>query len=685
MLRIVSSVALLVVGCLTIYGQTQKSSATVQTASGVVVSFIGINGYGNNLYIDNICAGSQFNSDVAVLGLRGLPKDTTYVVGSGGFTVAPRVVIANLGKSAVTTSFDVTLACTPGQYTSTRTVQPLFVGEVREVAMDNIAVNTGTAMNVSIVSSLTSDNNRLNDTIRQSSVMLAGVQRTVLFEEATNTSCGPCAANNPSLDAFIASKFDSIVAIKYHAWWPSSSDPMYQANITQNSDRINYYNVNGVPQLQIDGPVAATLPLTVAANMLTPYNARMAMATPFTVSVTDSRVAGDSIVADVTVGILAPVREGIYRLRVDAVERRITYASAPGSNGEKTFYDVFRRSYPGSQGTALTTGIGTYNFQFRYKREPGWVDSLIYTAAFVQDDLTKEVMNCAKARHYLGANSNPNPILAGTAIEKSVRRPDQTLDATPRFSWVGSFENSYLSSGGFAAELFEVPFPPTGWRICNPDKSLTFESSTGANGPSFGGSGAACLKFYSYGAMGAKDTLFSPVITGLTTSDTIRFDWAYAKYPGYNDRLIVKVSVDGGLTYPFTIFDRDSSNLATATASGSFKPTSGQWQTFRRSLSGIVGVNGQPGDFPQVPALFQNYPNPFNPTTVVSYQLPVVSHVRLVVYDLLGREASTLVDERQAPGVYKVSFDASGLASGVYLYRISAGQFVQTRKMIFVK
>jgi predicted outer membrane repeat protein len=101
-----------------------------------------------------------------------------------------------------------------------------------------------------------------------------------------------------------------------------------------------------------------------------------------------------------------------------------------------------------------------------------------------------------------------------------------------------------------------------------------------------------------------------------------------------------------------------------------------------------LGVGDRPNASASLPLMFdlgQNYPNPFNPTTAVSYQLPAVSDVRLVVYDLLGREVAVLVNEKKAPGRYEVGFDASGLSSGVYLYRLSAGSFVQTRKMVMVK
>ncbi len=92
-----------------------------------------------------------------------------------------------------------------------------------------------------------------------------------------------------------------------------------------------------------------------------------------------------------------------------------------------------------------------------------------------------------------------------------------------------------------------------------------------------------------------------------------------------------------------------------------------------------------PTDF----SLLQNYPNPFNPSTTISYQIPYQSKVTLKIYDVLGREAKTLVNEEQPAGNYKVNFDASRLASGVYFYRITAtggaSSFVQTKKMILMK
>ena len=83
--------------------------------------------------------------------------------------------------------------------------------------------------------------------------------------------------------------------------------------------------------------------------------------------------------------------------------------------------------------------------------------------------------------------------------------------------------------------------------------------------------------------------------------------------------------------------------------------------------------------------LFPAYPNPFNPTTTISYALSRASHTTLTVYDLLGREVAVLVDERVAAGDHQVVFDASRLASGVYLYKLSSGGFTETRRVVLAK
>ncbi len=106
--------------------------------------------------------------------------------------------------------------------------------------------------------------------------------------------------------------------------------------------------------------------------------------------------------------------------------------------------------------------------------------------------------------------------------------------------------------------------------------------------------------------------------------------------------------------------------------------------TFTIGINAPMGI-GDPGMQLEGYSLGQNYPNPFNPVTKISYEIPVTNHVKLTVTDVMGKDVATLVDKKQSAGKYEVTFDGNNLASGYYIYRISAGDFVQTKEMLLLK
>ncbi len=134
---------------------------------------------------------------------------------------------------------------------------------------------------------------------------------------------------------------------------------------------------------------------------------------------------------------------------------------------------------------------------------------------------------------------------------------------------------------------------------------------------------------------------------------------------------------------------------ATDTSMGRLPDGSATWEYFSvpspgaaNSTGTIVGVEENNPSITYKFELKQNYPNPFNPTTTISYSIPtgkINSNVQLKIYDVLGEEIATLVNEKQTAGNYKINFDASNLTSGIYFYKLSVGSFVQTRKMILIK
>ncbi len=112
-----------------------------------------------------------------------------------------------------------------------------------------------------------------------------------------------------------------------------------------------------------------------------------------------------------------------------------------------------------------------------------------------------------------------------------------------------------------------------------------------------------------------------------------------------------------------------------------------EWVTFVQGTSkrGAGNETEITAEAPESFALKQNYPNPFNPSTTIQFDLPEASQVKLVVYDVLGRQVRVLVDGTREAGTHEAIFDASGLPSGTYVYRIEAGPYAETHTMLLMK
>jgi subtilisin-like proprotein convertase family protein len=172
-----------------------------------------------------------------------------------------------------------------------------------------------------------------------------------------------------------------------------------------------------------------------------------------------------------------------------------------------------------------------------------------------------------------------------------------------------------------------------------------------------------------------------------------------------NGYLTIFDDTTGPLIITSTLFLAPWSNyVKPQTTMGTFggTPTNGDWvitigddvsgQTglllgwgIRLNNSLIVGSGNLSNTLPSRFNLYQNYPNPFNPVTNIKFDLPKNTEVKLKVYDLLGREVKTLLDEFKEAGTHVVEFDASEYASGVYFYKIEAGDYINTKKLILLK
>ena len=145
------------------------------------------------------------------------------------------------------------------------------------------------------------------------------------------------------------------------------------------------------------------------------------------------------------------------------------------------------------------------------------------------------------------------------------------------------------------------------------------------------------------------------------------------KLAGVNNTDGIALTQQPSALFPAGVFAAIDDDATTALIS---------WQTVLDEIGPVTAVKG---NAPSVGALSQNYPNPFNPSTTIEYFVPKTGHAKLVVYNTLGQEISTIVDEVRNAGTHRVAFDGLGLCSGMYFYKLETGASIATRKMLLIK
>jgi hypothetical protein len=252
-------------------------------------------------------------------------------------------------------------------------------------------------------------------------------------------------------------------------------------------------------------------------------------------------------------------------------------------------------------------------------------------------------------------------------------------------------------------------FPPTGWTVL-----FTGTNYWSRNTVSAFCLGTGSLKFDFFDApIGTNQSVLSPLFPAISSGggcDSLRFAHAHSGNSSSTDILQIQTSTNGGVNWvELTLLSTQLNTAPSQTTA--FTPTCTQWgrKTFalpmgtnRLRLNAIsapdnnlyldticiicyTGIKPKIIGIPTEYSLSQNYPNPFNPKTIIIYQLPVSSFVKMTVYDILGRIVTELVSSEQKAGTYETEFNGSNLASGLYFYTITAGSFTETKKMTLIK
>ncbi len=219
-------------------------------------------------------------------------------------------------------------------------------------------------------------------------------QRLCLLEEFTQASCGPCASQNPALNAMLDANSSKVVSIKYQTSFPGF-DPMYLHNPTQVDNRADFYTVGGVPDIYFDGNVilaGSPSDLTTAA-----INAQYAVLSPVNMTLSHSFSADlSTITVNTTINGLSALPAG-YKLRIAVVEKTITFPTAPGTNGETDFYSIMKRMLPSEAGITLPAiaAGATQSYTESWTLANIYKMDEIAVVAFIQDDATKNVKQTA--------------------------------------------------------------------------------------------------------------------------------------------------------------------------------------------------------------------------------------------------------------------------------------------------
>ena len=221
-------------------------------------------------------------------------------------------------------------------------------------------------------------------------------ERILLFECFTNASCGPCAAQNPALDALINNNADRIAAIKYHMNWPGPNDPMYLHNPIDNNARKTVYNINAVPHTVVDGTRYNDMPNGISQNTV---NQWLTVTSPFEMRLSYDV---DETANTITVHVMGRASEsvsGTVKLYVGVIEKEIHYNSAPGSNGERDFYSVMKKLLPSSSGTTLgPIEAGSYfAYNFTWELANVYHNDQLDAIAWLQNPDSKVVYQAVKS------------------------------------------------------------------------------------------------------------------------------------------------------------------------------------------------------------------------------------------------------------------------------------------------
>jgi hypothetical protein len=536
-----------------------------------------------------------------------------------------------------------------------------------------------------------------------SSLGIAQSQRMVLAEESTSSTCWPCGQQNPAFDALLKANSDIVTSVKYHVWWPApGNDPMYLDNTEDNAARTNYYGINSVPRAVIDGNFFNGQPATVSQAML---QLAADEPTPFEIQMQHELSDDEDVIYVTTLVHATGEASGSLAAHTAVIEKHIAFATPPGSNGEKDFYNVMKKMLPNSNGADLPTEWEAGDYVIL---ETSWVLENIYdmdelgAVGFIQDRVTKDVFQAANSStdplnpvyasdaellHVLNVPStncngmiapvleirnNGSNELTSAEIEYSINGGE-----TQTYSWTGSL--NFLESEEVSLE--EMTF------------DLMDENTFEANMVSINGSTDDFMNNNAYTFMinRAANVSGNLGLWLLLDDHPEETTWEIRNSNGdvmqsggpyeTSGQQFEPITVSASDCYEFIIFDAGGNGLdyyALVYGNQEIAFEGGEFGYMEKNQFGfdLVGIE-EPAAYTDM----QVYPNPASNVVNVNFYLPQSSDVRISVVDMVGKQVLTNDIGTEGFGLKQYQLNTSILQSGIYFIRVEVDNQTHVQKI----
>jgi len=524
-------------------------------------------------------------------------------------------------------------------------------------------------------------------------------QRLVLFEEFTSASCYWCGVYNPGFQALLNANTNKCTAIKYQSNF--GYDPMYQHNTAESNARNSYYGVPGYPDCVMDGNIFHGSPASVTQTMI---NNRYAVSSPFELQINQQLSPGNDSIYVTMLGKATGSASGSLVAQCVVIEKHIHFNTAPGTNGEKDFYNVMKKMLPDDEGTIISTSYTNGDYfivEQAWKLANVYNNSELSVVGFIQNNQNANILQSANTStttiQGIYANdvelmklSNVTPTYCTNSIAPSVTiRNNGSSPLTSVVFQYGVNGNlvNYVWTGdlGFL-DKETIQLPAADFTLQDNNEFLLFVNSTNAVNDEYPKNDTIHSTFTS--AIQAGTTVTVKIKTDNKPEETT---WAITDPNGIaiasggpyaNSGIIYtqEVPLDFGTCYKFTIYDAGGDGLCCSNGAGYYKISSGSTliefnnkfgalestQFYSQSGVGVPTASGA------IAATV--YPNPVSNLATLSFISERQGNVSIYVFDMLGNKVIRIPEKQYGAGQHEISLDCSNLPSGLYNMRLNAGE-----------